>query len=249
LPFAQYRCRNTREHHIMNLRHLFSRTEAQTSDSSNLLDHPDIQRMTLRELADLPLPHPSRLEPCGAKTGKAAVCHATPDAAGGPNNTGAKLGLRALAGIALAMAFAGPSATAESSLQPRGQYLASIMDCGGCHTAGALAGKPDASRALAGGDVGFQIPGLGTFWPPNLTPDPETGLGNWSGEDIMRAVRTGARPDGRILAPVMPYHAYSALTDTDAAALASYLKSLKPIRNKVPEPAGPDAVLKAHTWL
>lgn len=52
----------------------------------------------------------------------------------------------------------------------RGEYLATIMDCGGCHTAGALVGKPDPARYLAGSQVGFQIPGLGIFYPPTSRP-------------------------------------------------------------------------------
>lgn len=135
-----------------------------------------------------------------------------------------------LAGALLASAV---EARANGQLQ-RGAYLAAIMDCAGCHTPGALVGKPDLKRSLAGSDVGFKLPGLGIFYPPNLTPDPETGLGKWTEADIIKAVRTGERPDGRILAPVMPYHSYGNLTDADARALAGYLKSLKPIRNQVP---------------
>lgn len=112
------------------------------------------------------------------------------------------------------------------------------MDCGGCHTTGVLLGKPDPQRYLAGSEVGFQIPGLGIFYPPNLTPDPETGLGRWSEGDIVNALRAGRRPDGRVLAPVMPYYSYGRLTDADAAAIASYLKTLKPIRHRVPPIAG-----------
>lgn len=126
---------------------------------------------------------------------------------------------------------------AQSQTQ-RGEYLVTIMDCNGCHTPGTFLGKPDMERPLAGSEVGFQIPGLGIFHPPNLTPDPETGLGQWSDTDIIKAVRTGVRPDGRQLVPIMPYHSYSKLTDADAQALASYLKSLKPVRNQVPGPVG-----------
>ncbi len=116
----------------------------------------------------------------------------------------------------------------------RGEYLATIMDCGGCHTTGALRGQPDPERYLAGSDVGFKIPGLGIFYPPNLTPDPVAGLGKWSEADIVKAIRTGERPDGRILAPVMPYDNYAKLTDADARALAAYLKNLKPNKHRAP---------------
>jgi mono/diheme cytochrome c family protein len=121
----------------------------------------------------------------------------------------------------------------------RGAYLAAIMDCGGCHTPGVFLGRPDAARPLAGSEVGFQIPGFGIFWPPNLTPDKETGLGTWSEDEIIAAVRTGQRPDGRLLSPAMPWRSYSALSDADALALARYLKSLPPVSNKVAGPAGP----------
>ncbi len=97
-----------------------------------------------------------------------------------------------------------------------------------------------ARRAASSGRLGGRLPdpGLGIFYPPNLTPDPETGLGKWSEADIIKAVRTGVRPDGRQLVPIMPYHSYAKLTDADAQALASYLKSLKPVRNQVPGPVG-----------
>jgi mono/diheme cytochrome c family protein len=141
-----------------------------------------------------------------------------------------------LAAVA-AMALAGGLAHADARLK-RGEYLAAIMDCGGCHTPGALTGQPDHARHLAGSQVGFHIPALGIFYPPNLTPDRETGLGAWSEADIVKAVRTGERPDGRVLAPAMPWHAYARLADGDARALAAYLKSLKPIRNPTPPPTG-----------
>jgi cytochrome c553 len=120
----------------------------------------------------------------------------------------------------------------------RGKYLASIMDCGGCHTPGYLLGKPDTARMFAGSEVGFFIPDLGYFYPPNLTSDEETGLGKWSEADIIKAVTKGERPDGRVLVPIMPYHSYSALTEADAKDLASFIKSLPPVKNKVPGPTG-----------
>jgi mono/diheme cytochrome c family protein len=147
-----------------------------------------------------------------------------------------KAAASSLLGPVLFLAMAGPALPQDRNR--KGEYLAAIMDCSGCHTPGALVGKPDPRRHLAGSDVGFEIPGLGIFYPPNLTPEPETGLGLWSEADIVRAVRTGVRPDGRVLAPVMPYHSYGRLTDADAQALASYLKSMKPVRNQAPAMIG-----------
>ncbi len=155
----------------------------------------------------------------------------------------------ALAVCALTLGFAAASGSAQQQKQqqqqqpkqrqlPRGEYLATIMDCGGCHTGGALAGQPDPKLHLAGSNIGFGVPGLGVFYPPNLTPDRETGLGSWSEADIVRAVRQGVRPDGRELAPVMPWRNYAALTDEDARALARYLKGLAPVRNATPPLTG-----------
>ena len=147
-------------------------------------------------------------------------------------------------GIALLAALPAFAQTAKPTVE-RGAYLASIMDCTGCHTPGTFLGKPDMARLLGGSEVGFQIPGLGIFYPPNLTPDAETGLGKWSTADIVKAVRTGVRPDGRQLAPAMPFMSYAKLTDTDANALAAYLKSLKPVKNAAPALVGPSEKAKA----
>ncbi len=144
---------------------------------------------------------------------------------------------------AVLIVLAGP-AFAQSQVK-RGEYLASIMDCGGCHTPGMFLGRPDFGRPLAGSEVGFQIPGLGIFYPPNLTPDTDTGIGTWTEQEIITAVRTGTRPDGRILSPAMPWRSYAALNDADALALAKYLKSIKPVSNKVPEITGASEKPKA----
>jgi mono/diheme cytochrome c family protein len=139
--------------------------------------------------------------------------------------------------LAATLLLAPPSRA--DSLAERGRYLATIMDCGGCHTPGAMMGQPDMAHLLGGSDLGFEVPELGVFYPPNLTPDKETGLGNWSEEELITAIRTGARPDGRELAPVMPWHSYAALTDDDAKALVAFLKTLPPFSHKVPGPFGP----------
>ena len=82
----------------------------------------------------------------------------------------------------------------------RGKYLVAIGGCTDCHTPGHFFGHPDMARFLGGSDVGFGIPGHGVFVGPNLTPDKETGLGNWTAQQIVTAITTGERPDGRMLA-------------------------------------------------
>ena len=120
----------------------------------------------------------------------------------------------------------------------RGEYLATIMVCADCHSGRLADGHIDPARYLAGGSAGFEIPGMGVFWPPNLTSDPKTGLGDWSAADIAAAIRDGVRPDGRVLAPIMPSEFYRVLTETDMADLVAYLQSLAPVEHQVPAPIG-----------
>lgn len=122
----------------------------------------------------------------------------------------------------------------------RGAYLARIMDCAGCHMPRGPDGTPIVENGLAGGTVGFELPGLGTFWPGNLTPA-RTGLGDWSETEIATALTTGVRPDGRVLAPVMPWASYAGLSAEDLAALVAWLRAQPPVENPVPEPVGPGA--------
>ncbi|HKN26620.1 MAG TPA: cytochrome c [Roseiarcus sp.] len=150
------------------------------------------------------------------------------------------LSLLTLAAGALFAASA--SASAADSQIERGKYLVTIGGCNDCHTPGYFLGKPDFSRTLGGSDVGFTIPGLGAFVAPNLTPDKETGLGNWTSEQIVAAFTTGVRPDGRKLAPIMPYNGFSHLTADDAQAIVAYLRSLPLVKNAVPGPFGPKEV-------
>ena len=144
--------------------------------------------------------------------------------------------------VAAALGSAAFAGSAERPITPddvaRGAYLTTVMTCGDCHTPGHFFGKPDLTKYLGGSDVGFAIPGLGYFYGPNLTPDDETGLGKWSTAEIVTAMRTGVRPDGRVLAPVMPWMSFAKLTDDDVFAIAAYLKSLPPIANKAPPPTG-----------
>jgi mono/diheme cytochrome c family protein len=139
---------------------------------------------------------------------------------------------------ALALTMPGVAAVAADDGVARGEYLVRAASCTDCHTPGYFLGKPDSSRFLGGADVGFDLPG-GTFVGPNLTPDNETGLGKWTKDQIITAIQTGVLPDGRKLAPIMPWPAYAKLTKSDAGAIADYLKSLPPVSNKVPGPFEP----------
>lgn len=145
------------------------------------------------------------------------------------------MNLRILATALAALSISASSANAESLVE-RGQYLAHIMDCGGCHNTGAFTPQPNLETPLAGSQIGFEVPGQGYVYPPNLTPDKETGLGKWSDEEIIAAFTTGTRPDGRQLAPMMPWMSYAHINADDASALVAYLRSLKPVKHKVPGP-------------
>lgn len=121
----------------------------------------------------------------------------------------------------------------------RGAYLVQVAICKDCHWPRASDGVSyDERRAMSGGGIGVKVGGAWLI-PPNLTPDVETGLGAWSDDDIITAFRTGKRRDGRALHPVMPARvAYADMTDDDAKAIVTYLRSLPPVRARRP-PNGP----------
>jgi mono/diheme cytochrome c family protein len=144
----------------------------------------------------------------------------------------------ALVGVALLAVSCGKSqesatmsATPPMTPAERGKYLTTIMGCNDCHTPGALYGVPDMSRALSGSELGWQGP-WGVSFPRNLTPDTETGIGSWTEDDIVKALRTGYRPDGTQLMPPMPWAYFASLSDDDVRAIAVYLKSLPAIRHQ-----------------
>jgi mono/diheme cytochrome c family protein len=141
--------------------------------------------------------------------------------------------------IGVAAALGAPGAWAADPAVERGKYLVNLASCHDCHTPGYFFGKPDMTRYLGGSDVGFDVPGLGTFYGPNLTPDKATGLGGWTDAQIVAAIQKGTRPDGRMLAPIMPWHAFSQLTKQDVDAIVSFLRSIPAVDHKAPGPFGP----------
>jgi mono/diheme cytochrome c family protein len=113
-----------------------------------------------------------------------------------------------------------------------GAYLAGMGHCLLCHTPIGAGGQRDfAHRSGAGG---FVMEGLfNRVVSANITPDKETGIGDWADADIVRALTTGERPDGRRLASPMPVNYLARLQPEDVAALVAWLRSLPPIANKV----------------
>jgi mono/diheme cytochrome c family protein len=114
--------------------------------------------------------------------------------------------------IALAIATCSKPATQENATTAvpedsiaRGRYLVTISGCNDCHTPGYLYGVPDTTRLLSGSEVGWQGP-WGVSYARNLTPDSTTGIGTWTSEQIVNAIRAGLRPDGSPIPPAaMPW--------------------------------------------
>jgi len=121
----------------------------------------------------------------------------------------------------------------EEALLARGTYLVEgVTACGNCHTPKDANALPLADMPLAGSFV-VEIPEFRAY-APNITPDNETGIGTWSDEEIMRAIREGVRPDGTIIGPPMPIASYRGMSDTDVRAIVAYLRTVPPVRNVVP---------------
>jgi cytochrome c553 len=109
----------------------------------------------------------------------------------------------------------------------RGSYLVNTIGaCGNCHARDAAFNR---TSDLAGGaEENIEA---GHIVMPNITPDPATGIGKWTEAEIVVALRDGKRPDGSFIGPPMPIPVYRQISDHDAAAIAAYLCSLKPVKN------------------
>ena len=150
-----------------------------------------------------------------------------------------------------------------SAAVERGKYLVSTAACHDCHTPkrmGPRGPEPDTSRALSGHPEKPALPPppslpagpwfvvtntdltawsgpWGVSYAFNLTPDENTGIGSWSEETFMKAIKTGRHMGvSRPILPPMPWEVYRNMTDDDLKAIYAYLRSLPPIKNRVPEP-------------
>ena len=152
-----------------------------------------------------------------------------------------------------------PAAAPASADQiARGKYLVTIQDCNGCHTPFVM-GEPDLKRMFMGHPESEKITGpptkqagwataisdsntawstpAGVSFTTNLTPDKATGIGNWTEQMFVQAIRTGKHLGaGRAIMPPMPWKIYSNATDADLKAIFAYLKTVPAIVNKVPDP-------------
>jgi mono/diheme cytochrome c family protein len=155
---------------------------------------------------------------------------------------------------------------AQAARVERGRYLVGAMGCHDCHTpwkVGPKGPEADMSRALTGHPADLVMPAppalpkgpwvwaaagtntafagpWGVSFTANLTPDPETGLGQWTPEMFIATMKTGRHQGkGRPLLPPMPYWAVGSLNDEDIRSVFAYLQSLKPVRNRVPTPIDP----------
>lgn len=145
---------------------------------------------------------------------------------------------------------AGNFAPENRYLVEHGEYLVELLGCGACHTDGALEGAPNMNKALAGSRIGIaymnpfgnDLPGV--VYPPNITPDMETGIGEWSDNQIAAAVRAGLGQHVSRRIAVMPWQGYAKMSDEDVDAIVAYLRSIKPVSHKVPIEVIPGTVAK-----
>jgi mono/diheme cytochrome c family protein len=138
-----------------------------------------------------------------------------------------------------------PDVRPTAELVAQGAYLTRAADCVACHTQ--PGGKP-----FAGG-VAFKLP-FGTLYSTNITSDHETGIGQWSDDDFVRALHRGIARDGRNLYPAFPYTSYTAMTRDDAVAIKAYLFSLPPVHapdtpNQLPFPFNQRWTLTVWKWM
>lgn len=116
---------------------------------------------------------------------------------------------------------------AQSGDAERGAYMLIAAGCVACHTV-----LKDGAFLAGGRELKTDF---GSFFTPNITPDPETGIGNWSDEDFIRAMKKGVSPDGGRYYPTFPYTSYTRMTRQDMLDLKAYLDTVPPVRNAVPD--------------
>ena len=142
--------------------------------------------------------------------------------------------IRFVATLLAALAATLGAANAQSDLVKRGDYLVNgILTCGNCHSPKGPTG--DIPGKLFSGGLSWDEPPF-KVTAPNITQDKETGIGKWSDADIKKLMRTGDLPNGAHIAMIMPTGFYHIMTERDLDAVVAYLRTIKPISNKVADP-------------
>ena len=142
--------------------------------------------------------------------------------------------------------YARQDADAKANPVKRGQYLVETLACALCHSPVDQQKRLIPGLRLAGG-LRLHIEPYGDFPTGNLTSDKETGLGNWTDAEIKRTITQGILKDGTRLLPFpMDWASYSTMKDDDISAIIAYLRTVPPVRNKVPPPRW--TFLPIHLW-
>src|ERR1700745_4073065 len=170
---------------------------------------------------------------CTRNSGRHRQCYAAADSRRFKHfDSGASM-IRLSIAAALAAALFSSAATADTLVE-RGDYLVNtIMTCGNCHTPKGPAGDI-ADKAFSGGLSWDEPPFKVTA--PNITPDKETGIGNYTDAELRQVLRKGIKRNGAPVAMIMPSGFYEIMTDRDLDAVVAYLHTIKPITNTVPDP-------------
>ena len=126
-----------------------------------------------------------------------------------------------------------PAPSPKDKVAYGGYIVNSLAHCFECHSGPDANGVPDLQRNLGSGGFLITLAPGATVMTANITQDPETGIGKWSDAEIKRALTEGVRPDGRKLAPPMPFPFFRNMTSEDLDAVIAYLRTIPPIRNAV----------------
>ena len=127
-----------------------------------------------------------------------------------------------------------PPLPTDAASLARGEYLFNAGGCGACH-------QPEGAPGNIGGwEVEQIIPVMGiefggTFRAPNITPDPETGIGGWTGRDFLLALKHGRAPGGGFYWPAFPFRTFMDMNDEDVLAIGAYLMAQEPMKSDVPD--------------
>ncbi len=130
--------------------------------------------------------------------------------------------------VAATLLLVAAVARTQDSAIERGEYLIHAGGCVDCHTE-----DTDEASPLAGGRA-VESP-FGTFYSPNVTPDPKTGIGNWTDDNFLNAFWEGINPEGDHYYPAFPYTSYTGVSREDLLAMKAYLFSLEPVEKNTPE--------------